>query len=101
MWPMQEATADDNAAGEGGAIPGYDGYEASSLGRIRSLDRKGLFNGRHGRRERRYYGRILCLKDRDNGCGAVYQVCPVGGGKCVQVSRLVCLAFYGYPPTLK
>ena len=42
-------TADiDDPAEEWREIPGYEGYEASSLGRIRSLDRYLEFVGRWG-----------------------------------------------------
>ena len=40
-------------------IPGYDNYEASSLGNIRSLDRYLEFVGRWGPTVRFHRGRVL------------------------------------------
>ncbi|HEY9414173.1 MAG TPA: NUMOD4 domain-containing protein [Pseudonocardia sp.] len=77
-------------------IPGYEGiYEASSDGRVRSLDRDVAYsNGRQrthrsvvlkGRPDEDGYLRVTLWRDRKS--------------KLVGIHRLVCLAFYGEPPT--
>ena len=69
-------------------VPGYDGYEASNLGRVRSLDRWVERRGKQGRHKLFKRGRVLrpALVDgylQLNFC---------------HVHRLVMLAFQGSPP---
>lgn len=80
-------------------IHGHEGYEASSLGRIRSLDRTVEFIGRWGPTIRRHHGKVLKLKNRDNGSGQIYQNFYADGGFYLQVNRAVCSAFHGGPPS--
>jgi len=74
------------------AIPGYaDLYEASSAGRIRSLDR---VTTRTDGTRRRFPGKVLSLKATEK---AYYQVslCREGVAKRLLVHRLVCETFHG------
>lgn len=85
-------------------IPGFEFYEASSLGRIRSLDRVLVFDGRWGVTLRRHRGKVLAARVRKNPDGGAYHTVYLGFGRKSdalyrQVSRLVCLAFYGEPPS--
>ncbi len=91
------ATYSDTAPEEWRAIPGYEGYEASSLGRIRSLDRHLTFPGRWGPTERFHRGRILRIKTKPNGYCFVY----AGAGRYLHVNRAVAMAFHGAPPSAK
>ena len=78
-------------------IPGEDGYEASTLGRIRSLDRECEFMTRWGITAKRpHKGKILTPKNNGND----YFFVQVNGSEAY-VHRLVALAFYGQPPTSK
>lgn len=79
------------------AIPGYEGYEASSLGRIKSLDRHLMFPGRWGPTRRFHRGRILRIKVKPNGYCFVY----TDGARYLHVHRGVALAFHGQPPSPK
>jgi hypothetical protein len=80
-------------------IPGYDGYEASTWGRIRSVDRYLEVMGRWGLMRKFYPGKILRLKRKPNGAG-LYNLCfYAGSGGDLQVNRAVCLAFHGAPPS--
>ncbi|HUY05060.1 MAG TPA: NUMOD4 domain-containing protein [Rhodocyclaceae bacterium] len=79
------------------ALPGLPGYEVSNMGRVRSLDRVRLFVGRWGPTSRRHRGRILKLKPKPNGSGAIYWCFYADGGAWPQVNRSVCLAFHGDP----
>ncbi len=90
-WPAEEWRA----------IPDLDGYEASSEGRIRSLDRYVRFHGRWGPTTRHHRGRILRLKPKANGWGGIYWSFYTDGAKYWQVNRAVCSAFHGNPPTSK
>lgn len=76
------------------AIPGHPGYEASSEGRIRSIDRVVYASGRSP--ERRRKGVVLkpALKSR----GYLNVSLGRGPGNTFRVYRLVCLAFHGEPP---
>jgi len=79
-------------------IPGYFGYEASSLGRIRSVDRK-IWVDRVS--SRGYWlkctGRMLAIC---NGpCGYYIASISIGNKQTTgRVGRLVCLAFHGLCP---
>ena len=80
-------------------IPKLEGYEASSWGRIRSLDRYLELMGRWGPMTRFHRGRVLRLKPKPNGAGLYYLCFYADGGVYIQVNRAVCLAFYGEPPS--
>lgn len=73
-------------------IPGFDGYEASDLGRIRSVDRDVTVEGGFSRRFR---GRVLKLQRHGGG----YRRLRLGWhSKSYYVHQLVMLAFVGEPP---
>lgn len=75
--------------------PGFDGYEVSSLGRVRSLDREEPLLSRWGQMTvRRYKGRILSLGWTTNGYRKVNL-----SRETVLVHRLTCEAFHGPAPT--
>jgi hypothetical protein len=80
-------------------IPGLDGYEASTWGRIRSVDRVLEYTGRWGPVKRFHPGKILRLKAKPNGCGLTYLCFYAGGGVYPAVNRTVCLTFHGHPPS--
>ncbi len=80
------------------AIPGYDGYEASTLGRIRSLDRYLTFDGRWGPTTRFHRGRVLKIKIKPTGTG-FYRCFYAGRGSYPQVNRVICEVFNGPPPS--
>lgn len=82
-------------------IPGLDGYEASTLGRIRSLDRVLDLMGRWGAMQRFHHGKILRLKRKSSRGGSTYLFFYVDGGSYHQVNRAVCSAFHGKPPCEK
>lgn len=74
-------------------IPGYEGsYQASTLGRIRSLDR--MINCRSGQRKHR--GRILALTPQKSGHLNV-ELKVDGVCQKYRVHRLVLLTFVGPP----
>ena len=83
------------------AIPGLEYYEASNLGRIRSLDRRLEYQCRWGQTTTRFHrGRVLRLKPKPNGCGTIYWSFFAGeDGGYWQVNRAVCLAFNGPSPS--
>jgi hypothetical protein len=78
-------------------IPGYEGiYEASSLGRIRSLNRKEKVKGGCVR-----FRESKILTPRRNNLRGGYlelQLCKEGKSRTFKVHRLVMLAFAGEPP---
>lgn len=78
-----------NSTEEWRDIPGFAGYQASSHGRIRSLDRMILRRGGLARVK----GLILS-PFQANG----YPRVVLTGRRNVYVHQLVCLAFYGPPP---
>ena len=71
-------------------IPGFDGYEASTLGRIRSADRK-LSDGRHA-------GSVVLRPTTDAKGYQRVTLSISGRPKTMQVHVLVCLAFHGPRP---
>jgi hypothetical protein len=71
-------------------IPGYPGYEASSEGRVRSLDREDVAG-------RKIKGRILQPGILQNGRLQVV-LCGVHGKKQIKVHQAVALAFHGPCP---
>ena len=76
-------------------IPGHKWYEASNLGRIRSIDRVVFYkSGRRGGMPTIYRGRILRQFKSTNG----RLVTCLGGPPHKYVSRLVALAFLGRIP---
>lgn len=73
-------------------IPGHEGYEASSYGRIRSIPRR-LSDGRF------WSGRVM--RQRECRGGYLHVALPVGGGKYRNsgAHRLVAEAFLGARPS--
>lgn len=82
-------------------IPGCPGFEASSLGRIRSLDRVRMIPSRWGgMRLQPYHGRILKLRRTKTGEGSRFYLTFISdGGITRRVNRAVCHAFNGPPPS--
>jgi hypothetical protein len=80
-------------------IPGFDGYEASTWGHIRSVDRTLELVGRWGPMKRFHQGKILRLRPKPNGSGLTYLCFYAGGGSYPQVNRAVCWTFHGRPPS--
>lgn len=77
-------------------ISGYEGlYEVSSLGQIRSRDRRVRTSRGSGFAWRK--GKVLSLCDNGKGYGMV-SLCKEGKVKRHLVHRLVCIAFHGEPP---
>jgi hypothetical protein len=74
-------------------IPGHDGYEASSLGRIRSVDRV-IYHGGKRIPVRRLHGRILKLQTNAHGGHLHVQM----ANKTYRVQRLIMLTFVGECP---
>jgi hypothetical protein len=71
-------------------IEGHEGYEVSSLGRVRSVDRVKLLRNRHGGvNERRFKGRVLVQGNGTNG----YMSVQLGRDALRLVHRLVAKAF--------
>lgn len=77
-------------------IPLSPGYEASSLGRVRSVDR--YDHGARGGASRFLKGRILS-PGKQKGGYLVVNVTRPSGRKVQRVHRLVAEAFLGDPPT--
>lgn len=78
-------------------IPGYEGlYEVSSIGRVRSLDRVSMRNGRPVRRR----GRMKLLSRQDQRHGHLTTKLTDCGGRprAARVHHLVALAFIGPRP---
>jgi hypothetical protein len=82
-------------------IPELDGYEASTWGRIRSIDRFLELMGRWGPMQRFHRGKILRLKRKPSRNGRAYFYFYADGGSYQQVNRAVCWAFHGKPPSEK
>lgn len=82
-------------------IPGLSGYEASSLGRIRSVDRVVSTIGRWGTpRSYHYKGKVLRL-GMGGSRGLPYLIFTAGKNGPQRVNRAVCSAFKGLPPSQK
>lgn len=78
-------------------IPGHDGYEVSSLGRVRSVDR--YVAGRPGHKRFRR-GQLLSIhvnSDAERDCDR-YPHVMLGRGKSRRVHQLVAWAFLGPQP---
>ena len=75
------------------AIPGFDGYEASSLGRVRSVDR--VITDKRGR-QKRLKGKLLrpCTHSKDHP----YPYVHLGRKQMLGVHRAVAWAFLGPQP---
>lgn len=94
--PLLESDVDkqivlDFEAEEWRSIPGFLGYEASTLGRVRSLDRTIPTTAGYSRMHR---GRVLRPAKAKIG----YPVVNLGHNNVQCVHRLVCLAFHGEAP---
>jgi hypothetical protein len=78
-------------------IPGLPGYQASSLGRIRSVDTVREYIGRWGLTRRQHHGRILALWPHQTG----YRTVLIGarGSTHHYVQRLVAETFIGPIPS--
>lgn len=78
------------------AIPGYGGYEASSFGKIRSIDRFVTRTNSSGKVSLSFYkGKILKLSHDGSG----YLRVSLGRINSVSVHSAVALAFYGQAPS--
>lgn len=82
-------------------IPELDGYEASTWGRIRSIDRVLELMGRWGPMQRFHRGQILRLKRKPARGGRTYFCFCAANRSYQQVNRAVCWAFHGKPPSEK
>lgn len=80
-------------------IPGYQAYEASSHGRVRSVDRV-VPAGPGGKGRHAVKGVILSQRETPKGHLHV-KLYQDNMGRAVGVHRLVCHAFHGDPPTPK
>jgi hypothetical protein len=75
-------------------VPGYEGeYQASSQGRLRSLDRDLVTNNQYGRCVKSLKGKVLA--PAQNAAGYFFAAFK---GHTVAVHRMVCLAYHGYAP---
>jgi hypothetical protein len=96
------AMADDinTPAEEWRAISNHDGYEVSTMGRVRSIDRIvpcKLKDGTFSTRKRK--GQILALIP--GGSNGQYRFVSLGAGYIRYVHRLVAITFLGEPPSPK
>lgn len=80
-------------------VLGWEGYyEASSVGRVRSLSRYvRMFNDPLRTRQKLFPGRILCQQLNTGGYPQVH-LCRTGERVCARVHILICQAFYGPRP---
>ena len=77
------------------AVVGHSGYEVSSLGRVRSLDRQWKQKGRYGNTYTRYLtGRLL----KPGAASNHYPTVAIGKGNTRLVHSLVASAFLGPCP---
>lgn len=100
VWPCLTSREIENE--EWRPVPGLEGeYEASNLGRIRSLDRElPWFAARWGVwTTRKYRGQLIVKKVKPNGSGQPYQHVYTTGGVWRGTNRMVCAAFHGPAPT--
>lgn len=74
-------------------IPGYQGYQASDDGHVRSVDR----TVKTSRGQRTYKGKVLVPGVSSTG----YRTVALGKGNSVGVHVAVCLAFHGPRPSPK
>lgn len=78
-------------------IPGYEGiYQASTFGRIRTVEGKTTFTTRHG--VRHWKSRILKGRGDNPKTGKRVSLWKDGKSKDWLVARLVAITFLGYPP---
>lgn len=78
-------------------IPEYEGiYQASTLGRIRTVEGKKTFSRKHG--ERTWKSRILKGRGNNPVTGARVSLWKNGSVKDALVARLVATTFLGNPP---
>jgi hypothetical protein len=86
------ADAPVNEVEEWREVPGHPHYEASSLGRVRSLDRWITYsNGK------RYFYKGAIIKPVPQG--GRYHVLNLGPARCRRVSVVVCRTFHGEKPS--
>lgn len=77
-------------------VKGYDAYEVSNMGRVRSLYKYKFIKGKYRKIEKVHY-----LKGADNGHGYKYvTVCDSGKHKRLYVHRMVADAFLANPNNL-
>lgn len=101
------AMVDDTLPRDGGdeqevwrPIPSLPGYEASSYGRIRSVDRLKVQRGPLGQTiTRRLKGKVLRLSRCRPRPGVEYEKFNMHPGKNISVHRCVCEAFHGPAPS--
>ena len=86
-------TSSPSPAEEWRPVPGHDGYEVSSLGRVRSTDRIVSISGRNGDYPRLIAGKIL--KPWKAGSRREYEYISLGATFKCAVHRLVAAAFHG------
>lgn len=82
-------------------IPGYENkYQASNLGRIKSLDREIKYITRHKTEALRFFkGTILKIDKKI--CNAGYYNVVFGDRKSEMVHRIICKTFHGIPKNKK
>ncbi|MGE0430990.1 MAG: NUMOD4 domain-containing protein [Planctomycetota bacterium] len=71
-------------------IPGFAGYEASTDGRVRSVDRRVIEQRREGMRTKTLKGRVLSIAPRGDGIPRVHIF-----QRLQSLPRLILLAFHG------